>query len=668
MSFKNYLKKKIKYLLGIAGIAALLSQLILPVLSTKADGPRFNFLAGDYELIEGYNSTKSETVWKNPITGTAGDEFRGSVYYHNGMLNTTAANTRIKVNIPANTSGKRAKVTASISADNAETVTSTIVDGQLVGLDGLAANLDRDAELEFVPGSVLWFPNSSTNNPSVIPTPLPGGQSGNEIVSGGGVNIGDIQGCWQFAGFVTFKFKTKVKEAPAFTIDKTVRNVTLGGVSFAKETLANIGDETEFNIDVTNTGNVLASDGVIRDITPAGLEFVSGSFKKIAGGVATALPDSESAKFFGAGITIDNLAPGSMISYLFTIKVTSLLKAGDSATNTASATVFALAKQSSAKVTVATTPAPNIVKSKSAFNNTKNKPTGETKNNVGDNITYTLNTSNTGDAPIDYEIKDDIAEVLSNASIVSISNNGQVVGSEIKWPSVTINTGEKIVRSFQVKVKNVANGTRFRNVYGNGVVVVIDVPVILNPILHIEKLVRDVTTGENNFVKSNQAFAGDTLEYLINYSNTGNGPADGVKISDVLPANTQYVAGTTRISWDGKAEQTLTDGIVGSGITLATIPVGEVGYIKLRVVISGSIAAGENLVNTATVNNLSDTASTKIIAKAVIPATTTPLPKTGATGAASFMIALLAGIWVLYYKYRKLMNSESTMIINSMLA
>ena len=101
MGFLNYIKGKMKYLLGIAGMAALLSQLILPALGVKADGPRFNFLPGDLEMVRGVNVSNDEAVWKDPVTANAGQIVRGLVYYHNGMVDTVAQNTRVKVTIPS---------------------------------------------------------------------------------------------------------------------------------------------------------------------------------------------------------------------------------------------------------------------------------------------------------------------------------------------------------------------------------------------------------------------------------------------------------------------------------------------------------------------------------------------------------------------------------------
>lgn len=668
MGFKNYLKKKLKYVFGVALVAGLLSQLISPLLSASATEPRFNFLPGDYQILEGFNETKNETVWKNPVSGNAGDVFRGSVYYHNGVLDTTAINTRIKVNIPQSTTNKTAKITASISADNAATVTSTVVNGQLVGLDGLVVNLDQDADLEFVPGSAQWFPNAQGGMGTS--TPFPGGQSGNEIVSANGVNIDGIAGCWEFAGFVTFAFKTKAKALPNIKIEKEVKNISRNEASFSKETTAKVGEITQFKVEVTNTGNTDIADAVLRDIDPTGLEFVSGSLEKTFDGTTTALSDTDAAIFFDGGLTLDNLAPTKSITFTFKTKVLDILNDGDVVINKAIVVAAGKTLESIAKVKIEEKKA-NIIKSKSAYNDTKKEAADVVA--AGDLVTYTLTTKNTGEAPIDFVVSDNIEEVLQNAVIVSISDGGKVEGNTISWPSVCIKPGETVTRTFQVKIKDIGKEVCFKNVYGNEVVLCIKVKKVA-PCLHIEKFVRNVTAGESNFVDSNEAKAGDTLEYLINFSNTGDGPADQVKFTDTLPPNTTYLAGTTRISRNKSTEQTLPDGITGSGITLDTIAAGESGYIKFRITTSDCLAANEILVNTAHLTDdnktISDTAQTKIVAKAVAAPVDGKggLPKTGSSAALSFVLTFMAGICVVYAKYAKIARSEESIIINSLLA
>lgn len=660
MSFIQYLKSKIKYVAGVAGLAAILSQAILPAVSTSAADPRFNFMSGDHELIRGANVTKGESIWKNPVSGQVNDEFRAIVYYHNGNIDTVAKNTTIKVHIPASTTNKTAKVTATISADNATAVSSTVVDGVIVGNNGLVVNFDQDVNLEFINGSVKWFPDSyQKGEANQQPSALPNSQTGDNI-KGSGINIGDINGCWDYAGFVTFGFKATAQAAPSLSINKEVRNVSKGETNFEKVTSSVRGDQVEFDVKISNDGNVDLPNTILSDKLPSGLTYSNGTFSRTAGSVVTALSDADALSFFGTGLNIGTFAKNTILSYKFKATVNNNVAAGK-LTNNATVKSGSIVKSSAADVLVNVG---QIVKSKSAFNNTKNL--ADVKADAGDLITYTLTTKNVGLAPMSFTIEDNISEVLKYADVVSISDNGKVEGSMVKYGTLTINPNQTIVRTFQIKVKEASLGVCFVNTYGNSVTVCTNPG---TPVMHIKKTVRDVTTGVAEFTKSNEAFAGDTLEYKIEFSNTGNAPADNVVFTDLLPVGTQYIAGTTVVSIASGKEQTLLDGIVGSGVTIQTIPAGVSGYIKLKASISASLAGAQILENKASLtvsgNTISDTALTKIKVP-VVKGTT--LPKTGGTAAMSFLTTSILGICFLYLKYKKLEFAPEREIINSLLS
>jgi len=178
--------------------------------------------------------------------------------------------------------------------------------------------------------------------------------------------------------------------------------------------------------------------------------------------------------------------------------------------------------------------------------------------------------------------------------------------------------------------------------------------VINNEVLKIEKLVRDFTVNQVDFVDHNEAIAGDTLEYLIKFANIGNAPADQIRLSDLLPANTQYIPGTTIISVDGEMEHTLSDGITTDGVLLDTLAAGDSGYIKIKAITNADIPEGSILVNTATLVDdgvtISDTAKTTFKAPVVLtPAPITPLPK---TGAGSILISLFSALGIIFVAYR----------------
>lgn len=515
-------------MLSIVLVSALLSQAIAPVATAKAtEGPRFNFLNGnpsDKELLRGLNVTQNQNDWSDPVSGRAGDTFAGIVYYHNGVLShdgvdNSAKNTRVKVSIPSVTTGKKIFATADLWADGVDKITDTIIDGKVIGPNGLTINLDEDATVEFVPGSVRWFPESAQRgNTAVV---LPGGQTGDEILGDRGVNIGAIEGCWNYAGYVTFLLKTEK------------------------------------------------------------------------------LPQAE------------------------------------------------------------------ITKSKIAKNLMTSQEGTDISASAGDEILYTLTTKNVGNKATDYVIQDDISDILELADFNEASLGGTVTNGTISYPAVRIVAGETVVRTFKVTAKNpqptnAQSGKHFdsimENMYGNLVFVRIGKPG--QPSLKIEKLVRNVTISETNFVKANQAKAGDTLEYKITFSNSGE-KADNITISDILPINVAYIAGSTILS-KGGVNTNPGDGIKSDGISIGSLSRGETATIRFKVKIASGVAQGETLLNTASLwynkQEIKDTARTVIVEKPV--PTTEKLPMTGAETPILSLLFTSAG--ALYLKLKK---AKSTLFL-----
>lgn len=645
MKFLSRFKKIGKYLAGIAAAAAIVSQLVLPAVSMRADSARFNFLDGDHELFKGLNYSKGEEVWKDPISGDAGDTFSGYVYYHNGIVDSVAKNTTIKVTMPSRTTNGTAVLAASISADGAETVTDTIVNNQIIGKSGLTVNLDQDADLALVPGSIKWYPNKSKTA-----VELPMGQSGDEIVSASGLNIGDIKGCWDYSGYVTFAFKTKVKLQPAnLTLAKTVRNESRGQTAFVESVSAAKNEKVQFKIDTVNNGGSTATDVVLSDVLPSDLTPVAGSAKLDKAGVISNISE---ASLLSSGVNIGDLAVNA--------KATVTFEATAPANITTAKTVVNTAKVVSGKISLTDTASVcleagivNIVQSKSAYNQTQKIDATQRAAGSGDVIEYTLVTKNTGNTDTDYVVKDGISDILEYANVSNISDGGsQIAGTTgndaelVSYPSAKIAAGGEIVRTFTVKVKdplptNAANGYHFDdkmyNVYGNEVIVYIarPTPPIKKSELKIDKFVRNVTRNELDYVKSNTAYAGDVLEYKITFENNGNAPADYVKISDLLPANVALDTSVPAIYAMNGSERSIAENIT-SGYTIATIMPGDKGYIRFRAIVANGLASGEVLKNTGYLedngNVISAQAETIVKQKIVETVSTTvkSLPKTGA--------------------------------------
>ena len=644
MKFLSRFKKIGKYLAGIAAAAAIVSQLVMPAISMRADSARFNFLDGDHELFKGLNYSKGEDVWKDPVAGEAGDIFSGYVYYHNGIENETAKNTTIKVAIPNQTTNKTAKLSASISADGVETVSDTIVNGKIIGQSGLTVNLDQDSEVSLIPGSVKWYPNKSK-----IAQALPFGQSGNEIVSVNGLNIGDIKGCWDYSGYVTFAFKTKVRVTPAnLTLQKTVKNVSKGQTGFVESVSASKSEKVQFKIETINNGGSVAENVVLSDMLPADLSVVSGSAKLDKAGVISSISDTE---LFASGVNIGNLAVGAKATVTFEVTAPASIAVAKTVINTAKVTSGNINLSDTAQVCLEAGVV-NIVKSKSAYNQTQAVDATTRAAGPGDKIEYTLVTKNTGNLDADYIVSDGISDILEYADVISISDNGnQIAGTTgndaqlVSYPSVKITAGSEIVRKFTVRVKNPlpnnpADGFHFDdkmyNVYGNEIIVCIarPTPVIKVAELKIDKFVRDVTKNELEYVKLNTAYAGDTLEYKITFENVGNAPADYVKIYDALPANVVLDPSAPAVFSMNGQEHSIAENMT-EGYVIRTIMPGDSGYVRFRVISSAGLADGERLKNTAFLDDHGKVISAQaetIVRVRILPAVAkiAALPKTGA--------------------------------------
>lgn len=666
------LLSKLTKILSALGVIALLgSQVFSAPGKTSADSPRFNFLEGDRELFSGLNYTKSETVYTDPVESTGSDQLVGLVYYHNGVVNTIANNTIIQVGIDNNTSSTIKKSTASISADNAPTVTDTVINGQVVGKSGLTVNAPTaNAQLEFVPGSVRWFPEGSAT-----PVALPNGQTGDTLVTSG-VNIGDIQGCWQYSGYLQFGMRVTTPIPPAdLAIEKVVRNQTLGETSYQKENTARPGDILDYQVTVKNTGGSDANPVILKDTLPANVALLDQTIKLFANGSISesTFPNNDPENIFNSGASLGLISKDSNSKITFSVRVNqSGINNGTILINNTSANYQSISVTDSAK-TVVNVQVAAFSRSKSAWNLTKNVNAESIAADQNDLIKYRLATKNIGNGAGTVTVTDGIADILEYAEVTDLGGGKLVENNsaandddrmQITYPEANLAAGESNVVEFTVKVKSPLPTApksgyhydlKMYNFYGNQVVITITPPPVLSANLSLIKNVRDVTTNEISFNDENKVYAGDIVEYQLIITNSGNGPADSVKITDILPANLSYIAGTT-VLVNGGVSRTLADGVASTGVTLPQIPAGETYIIYLRAKIDSGVATNSCFLNTANVSstgfNLNDTAKSCVLVEATVASVTSTPTSLPVTGPGGILASLFGAIFVfsnLYY-------------------
>ena len=185
---KNILNK----IFSILGIISIIAGLTIPVISIKAAPTQFNNNASDFETLRIANSTRDRGTlnWGSSVSANAGEEIALLVYYHNNS-SVTADNTKIRINFPSSSSYQTTHIlSVNIWADNASAI-----------FDSVALNLSSSQNLNFISGSVKWYPNQNSNTVQALPF----GQNGDEIISFNGLNLGNIAGGWDTQGYITLK-------------------------------------------------------------------------------------------------------------------------------------------------------------------------------------------------------------------------------------------------------------------------------------------------------------------------------------------------------------------------------------------------------------------------------------------------------------------------------
>ena len=108
------------------------------------------------------------------------------------------------------------------------------------------------------------------------------------------------------------------------------------------------------------------------------------------------------------------------------------------------------------------------------------------------------------------------------------------------------------------------------------------------------------TTGWKTSVAANP---GDTVDYLLGYTNSGSTEQDNVVLKDTLPNGESYINGTTiGTNTNYPKGKTLTDDITANGVNIGNYKAGANAYVQY----STKIASNDSLANCGT-NTLTNT-------------------------------------------------------------
>lgn len=333
---ENYMKK-------ISAILAMVASAIIIPAALYAWGPErpsfttaspanyitFNSIVdnpshGDERnFVQVRDAAASNNTYSDQINISDGREYVVYMYFHNNAaenLNLVANGTYAKFEVPGlvKKGSTGTKAVGYIGATNA--VPKEVWDDIT-----FINTTSGDLSLKFVPGSATLHTFGAANNSKM---------SDNIVTTGAlvGYNAldGNVQGCNQYAGYVTFRVRAG---NPNFTVVKQVRKT--GTTTWSSEPISvKAGDSIDYLITYTNTGTIGQTNVVIKDNLPEGIIYTEGTTFLANAANPTGNYKFDDSIIKGNGINIGDYAPGATGIVKFSAVVTSNDKLATCGANT----------------------------------------------------------------------------------------------------------------------------------------------------------------------------------------------------------------------------------------------------------------------------------------------------------------------------------------------
>ena len=223
---------------------------------------------GDERNFVGIRENNTNGLWQDNQTVQPGKEYVVRMYVHNNAsanLGLVAQNVTASFNLPT-TTAKSIQVQGFLRSSNANPP-------EVYDHANFTAN--ENFNLAVVPGSIKYY-NNANGNGFTIPESVftnSGAKLGYDKMDG------NIPGCFQYAGYLTFIVKPQfATPASDFTMQKRVK-VAGSNDAWSENVTVAPGTKVTYRLDFANTGTSKLSNVTLKDTLPKNVSLVPGTVK-----------------------------------------------------------------------------------------------------------------------------------------------------------------------------------------------------------------------------------------------------------------------------------------------------------------------------------------------------------------------------------------------------
>ncbi len=562
---KLYLKanKPAKPLVAGAAVLVLLGSLFAQ--NAFAADPRFNFEAADLKTLSVANVTQSTGWQSSTVSANSNDQVAFQVYYRNGVVDSIAYNTRVRLTF-STTAQNSIAVSVTLSADNAPTV-----------YDSVTINSATAQRLAMNTSDIRWYPDRATT-----PTYISPSSSGSGYIE---VNLGNIGPCWEHQGYVNFYASlTPESTTGNLTVQKTVRNITTGQTAYSESANAQNNERLSFQVQLQNTGGSTLNNVVVRDTLPSYLSYVFGSARLDGSSLSDSVATGET--------NIGSLTANQ--TRTITLEATVNSSTSQTVTNYAYVRADGVSERNdtaSINLSGSTTGGTlTITKTVSNQNTSQNFYTDGVNAVNNDRLKFQIQIQNTGNTTINNVFVYD--NLPSNMTYVSGSTrqddnymNDGIVSGGINLGSLYAGAYRRITFEATVNISYYNYyGSSYNQTLTNYAYVRADNVSERNDsatiyiggqgqqygTLNITKTARNISSGQSSYSSSVNANPGERIGFMIQISTyNSNLQVNNVRAWDSLPTGLTYVSGSAKLDGNYVADS-LTSGGVNLGTLLGT--------------------------------------------------------------------------------------------------